>query len=57
MTSDEHEYLSTGCLHGLHDYCESFVATDVAGRTFTRNPARCKFCEAPCICLSMSPDW
>jgi hypothetical protein len=30
----EHRYLSTACLHGLHDRCR---------RT-------CKFCNAPCQC-------
>lgn len=40
-----HVYLSTGCLHGEHDYCASMVG--VAG---TKRPAQCKFCESRCIC-------
>lgn len=40
-----HTYLSTGCLHGEHGYCQSM--TGLAG---AKRPARCKFCEAPCIC-------
>jgi hypothetical protein len=40
-----HEYLSTGCLHGEHEYCKSM--TGLAG---AKRPAECKFCKAPCIC-------
>lgn len=61
MTSDgptfHHDYLSTACGHAqepgrehLHESCQSFVGVDAAGREFSRNPARCKFCEAPCRC-------
>jgi len=42
-----HEYLSTGCLHDAHEYCN--LATLRADGTRKR-PARCKFCDAPCIC-------
>lgn len=42
---DTHLYLSTGCLHGEHDYCQS--TTGPAG---TEPPAQCKWCDAPCIC-------
>jgi len=38
-------YLSTACLHGLHEYCNSY--TGAAG---TKIPAQCKFCGAPCRC-------
>lgn len=38
-----HVYLSTGCLHGKHGYCQSTGE----GR---KVPAECKFCAAPCIC-------
>ena len=40
-----HEYLSTGCLHGEHDYWSSM--TGMAG---AKRPAQCKWCEAPCRC-------
>lgn len=40
-----HSYLSTGCLHGEHEYCQS--DTGAAG---TKIPAQCKFCKAPCGC-------
>lgn len=40
-----HEYLSTACLHGEHDYCLSM--TGAAGK---KRPGQCKFCEAICIC-------
>jgi hypothetical protein len=42
---EPHIYLSTGCHHGFHTYCAS--PEGVAG---IKNPARCKFCEAACIC-------
>jgi hypothetical protein len=40
-----HDYLSTGCLHGQHDYCSAMT-----GRTGDKAPASCKFCAAPCRC-------
>ena len=40
-----HDYLSTGCLHGEHDYCRCDV-----GRTGPKTPGQCKFCAAPCRC-------
>ncbi|MCD9141084.1 hypothetical protein [Streptomyces albireticuli] len=40
-----HVYLSTGCLHGDHDYCQNH--TGLSGQ---KTPAVCKFCEAPCVC-------
>lgn len=43
--ASHHIYLSTGCLHGDHDYCNG--RTGAAGR---KTPARCKFCDAPCQC-------
>lgn len=48
MTDDElipHEYLSTGCLHGQHEYCRNMV-----GYQGEKRPGRCKFCEATCRC-------
>jgi hypothetical protein len=45
-TSPEpHVYLSTGCLHGEHDYCAAMTGMQGAKR-----PATCKFCQAPCQC-------
>lgn len=40
-----HWYLSTGCLHGEHGYCQGKT-----GRAGTKTPASCKFCGAPCQC-------
>lgn len=40
-----HRYLSTGCLHGRHDYCKAMTGLNGAKR-----PAECKFCKAPCVC-------
>ncbi|MFH8405516.1 hypothetical protein ACH4FX_12185 [Streptomyces sp. NPDC018019] len=40
-----HRYLSTGCLHGEHGYCQSST-----GSNGTKVPATCKFCAAPCEC-------
>lgn len=41
----DHQYLSTGCLHGEHDYCKA-----MEGRAGAKRPAQCKFCAAPCVC-------
>lgn len=40
-----HVYLSTGCLHGEHDYCQSMI-----GMQGEKRPSRCKWCEAQCRC-------
>jgi hypothetical protein len=40
-----HTYLSTGCLHDDHGYCQS-----AAGKAGAKRPAECKTCGAPCIC-------
>lgn len=40
-----HVYLSTSCLHEEHEYCQA-----QQGRAGVKNPAECKFCEAPCTC-------
>jgi len=42
---DAHVYLSTGCLHGDHDYCKNMTGLNGAKR-----PASCKKCGAKCIC-------
>jgi hypothetical protein len=41
----EHIYLSTGCLHDKHAYCQAMV-----GAQGEKRPASCKFCGAPCVC-------
>lgn len=45
LTATVHEYLSTSCLHGQHDYCASMV-----GYQGEKRPAQCKFCAARCVC-------
>lgn len=42
---DRHEYLSTGCLHGEHAYCQGRD-----GRAGEKKPGVCKWCEAKCQC-------
>lgn len=46
-----HRYLSTGCLHGRHDYCKN-----TEGRAGTKRPAECKFCQAKCLCSCHTED-
>jgi hypothetical protein len=41
----QHYYLSTGCLHGEHDYCQS--NTGLCG---AKTPSKCKWCAARCVC-------
>lgn len=40
-----HRYLSTGCRHGEHGYCQSNT-----GSQGQKTPAVCKFCASPCVC-------
>ncbi|WP_405673183.1 hypothetical protein [Streptomyces sp. NBC_01530] len=40
-----HAYLSTGCYHDDHTYCQSMTGLNGAKR-----PGECKFCGAPCQC-------
>lgn len=40
-----HSYLSTGCLHGRHSYCQG---TD--GQAGPKTPSTCKWCPAKCRC-------
>lgn len=40
-----HIYLSTGCRHGEHGYCQSHT-----GLSGAKKAASCKFCGAPCQC-------
>ena len=44
-SSDPHIYLSTGCYHGDHAYCQAMTGLNGAKR-----PASCKFCHAACQC-------
>lgn len=41
----QHVYLSTGCLHEDHAYCQGM--TGLAGK---KRPGECKFCGAKCVC-------
>jgi hypothetical protein len=41
----DHDYLSTGCLHGEHTYCQAMT-----GQQGEKRPGRCKFCDARCRC-------
>lgn len=43
--ADGHVYLSTGCRHGDHTYCQNHT-----GQSGHKTPAQCKFCRSPCIC-------
>lgn len=45
LVTGRHLYLSTGCLHGDHDYCAGR-----AGTAGVKRPAECKFCRAGCRC-------
>ncbi|MEV2259161.1 hypothetical protein AB0J13_10935 [Streptomyces anulatus] len=45
LTESGHVYLSTGCLHGEHAYCQSMT-----GQQGEKRPGRCKFCDALCTC-------
>jgi hypothetical protein len=47
-----HRYLSTGCLHHDHNYCQGKT-----GQAGTKAPARCKFCSAPCQCRCHQERW
>lgn len=47
----EHVYLSTGCLHGQHEYCKRMKGLDG-----TKTPGQCKFCRAHCICPCHSEE-
>ncbi len=45
LDAGTHEYLSTGCYHGEHDYCAAMT-----GHQGEKRPATCKFCPAACVC-------
>lgn len=44
-TPPGHHYLSTGCLHDHHAYCQG-----AEGAVGAKSPAQCKWCAAPCRC-------
>lgn len=50
-TPPAHEYLSTSCFHGHHEYCRSMT-----GYQGNKRPAQCKFCDAKCRCQCHVPD-
>lgn len=41
----QHIYLSTGCLHDDHAYCQAMT-----GMNGSKRPGECKHCHARCIC-------
>ncbi len=41
-----HFYMSTGCLHDNHAYCQSKTYPEGS-----KEPAKCKFCDARCLCI------
>ena len=45
QASERHVYLSTGCLHGDHAYCQNHT-----GLSGAKRPASCKFCGVRCVC-------
>jgi hypothetical protein len=45
-----HRYLSTGCRHGEHGYCQSNT-----GSQGDKRPAECKFCGSKCVCSCHTP--
>ncbi|MDX3714400.1 hypothetical protein PV733_36845 [Streptomyces europaeiscabiei] len=45
-----HRYLSTGCLHGDHAYCQNMT-----GLNGSKRPGECKHCQARCICGCHQP--
>lgn len=45
LLTGDHVYLSTGCLAGQHDYCQSMT-----GMGGVKRGGRSKFTDAPCIC-------
>lgn len=56
MPVSGHVYLSTSCLHDLHDRCEAGVVQlglerpGDNGISGLKTPAQCKFCASPCVC-------
>ena len=46
----KHSYLSTACLHQEHNYCKRSVGENHLGETWTKDPGKCKFCNALCVC-------
>jgi len=46
MAVEDHVYLSTACLHGIHEHCQ--CKTNLEGEP--KVPGTCKWCGAPCVC-------
>ncbi len=46
LDDDEHFYLSTGCLHGVHEHCNSSVSITGGSKV----PGVCKWCPGLCVC-------
>lgn len=60
VTPNGHVYWSTHCRHDNHKACaaSSLTGTIVGDRVTVevdRNPAQCKGCAAPCVCLCHDP--
>jgi hypothetical protein len=52
-TEQPHRYLSTACLHNIHDDC------DIDTRRYDgtrKTAATCKYCPAPCVCPHHKKD-
>ena len=47
---DEHVYLSTSCLHGKHEYCQSDTGVNESGEKWDKKANRCKWCTSSCVC-------
>lgn len=45
LVDGKHLYLSTGCLHGNHAYCQN-----KEGQAGPKEAGECKHCSAPCLC-------
>lgn len=41
-----HVYLSTACLHSIHDHCNAKVNLEGDPKL----PQTCKWCDAKCVC-------
>ena len=48
----EHRYLSTACLHGIHEHCQAKVNLEGEPKL----PGTCKWCGSRCVCDYVAPD-
>jgi hypothetical protein len=37
-------------MHDQHEYCSAMSGRNLAGETWSKKPAQCKFCDAVCVC-------